>query len=179
MHLPIEHLRHMSARSRWLWIGSGALFIAAVVIWFGEVAENERQNAQLQHRISVLSAELANPGSASTNGSNDSGTASRIGDIAQLGNLAADLQALSTKNGLHLSEASYKPRSGASEGTDGQVDIRVRLNGAYLPSKKVIAAMLSAHSGLALRAVSISRAKALDSQLDIELDFTFYVRQRA
>lgn len=178
MRLPSVNLRHMSARSRWLWIGSGALFIATVVIWFGETAENERQIAELQHRMSALRVELASPGGSGTSRSNDPGAASRIGDIDQIGTLAADLQALSTKNGLHLSEASYKPRSGAGEGA-GQVDIRVRLNGAYLPSKKVIAAMLSAHSGLALRAVSISRAKALDSQLDIELDFTFYFRQRA
>jgi len=92
--------------------------------------------------------------------------------------ISGDLQSLAGKNGIALSEASFKPLTDLADGQVGRVEISAHLRGAYPPLKKTIGEMLASYQSLSLTSISVARVRSTDSATEADLRFVFYFRKQ-
>jgi hypothetical protein len=152
--------------------------LAAVVVAAGLIClyarnELERRTATINRLAITMERDLQKPSGIGA----AEGGAPQLGKIDELDNIASDLHALAVENGLMLIDANYQMASDEAASHLGRVEISLRLKGGYIPARKVIAAMLSSHAGLALDSVSVQRQRSIDSALEIDLRFTLFYKK--
>ncbi|MEC5161528.1 MULTISPECIES: hypothetical protein [unclassified Janthinobacterium] len=169
---------HFLIRLHFPWLMSVVLFFLSIGISLRELPEMDANNYLLAHKKRSLETRLHTSVNTSIVKVRESFGVG-FAPYSSLPAVISSFQDLSTKNGLELLEASYRPGSDVSNTRFGRIEINARLKGAYRPLKKVLAELLMSHEGLALEGVSLRRNRSVDAVLDMELRFTFFYRKDA
>lgn len=162
----------------WPWLAGLTLLCFSVVISFTQLPTNQLKNTTLKRQIQALEAQLRAPLIPGAIGKPQELLA-HLETSDTLPALANDLQALAGQNGLMLSDAMYKPLNEVAKSDIGRIEINVHLKGSYLPLKKMIAAMLILHEGLALESLSMRRNRSTEAAMEMDVRFTFFYRVSA
>ncbi|NHQ90507.1 hypothetical protein [Janthinobacterium lividum] len=167
---------YFSASQHWPWLAAGAVLCCSVWLAFFELPTQRTDNKTSAVKVRTLEAQLrAQAADAVTAQQN---LAAELAGFDSLSLMTADLQSLATQNGLLMSDASFKPATDSQAAAGiGRVEVNTRIKGAYLPLKKTLATMLATHGGLALDSLSLRRARASDSVMDIDVRFTYFYRK--
>lgn len=160
----------------WPWLAGVAVLLFSFAFGLSQFSSMHTQNAELGRKIRALNEKIRTPG---TNADQSFNLRSHLADRGRLAIVTNDLQDAATQNGLTLTNATYQPQDAYGMTDIGKMDIGVNLKGTYPALKKMLAALLNAHDGLALDSISIQRAKSTDASMDIEAHFSFYYRKPA
>ncbi|CDG81976.1 hypothetical protein [Janthinobacterium agaricidamnosum] len=169
---------HFTPHQHWPWLAGLTALCFSAAMGFVELPALRAQNGTLARQVKMLQTQLRTP-LAAGGAQRAFDLRERLATIERLPVVASDLQELSVKNGLLLSDATYKPLADSANSDVSRMEIDARLKGAYPALKKTLADLLAGHDGLALESLALRRSRAAEPSIDIEVRFTYFYRKAA
>ncbi|APA68770.1 hypothetical protein [Janthinobacterium sp. 1_2014MBL_MicDiv] len=165
-------------RRHWPWLVAGAVLCGSVWLFFLALPAQRENNTIVADKVQLLETQLQ--AHAAIAAASPQNLSTQLASFDSLSQVTADLQSLAMRNGLLMSDATFKPAADGEARTDiGRIEVSARAKGGYLPLKKTVATLLAAHPGLALESLSLRRARPTDIVADIDLRFTYFYRKPA
>jgi hypothetical protein len=167
-------------RLGWQGVAGLGLAIAACAWSLGVLAPLDARVAELKARMSPLpparSDAAATPRASDPAAELDAFYRSFPGDDV-LTDLLAKLHGIGDEHGLAMQQADYRAADERGQRL-GQYRITVPATATYPQLKQFLAAVLTQMPNLSLDQVSLQRHATTDATVDVQMQFTLYLRQR-
>jgi Tfp pilus assembly protein PilO len=167
-------------RLRWQGVAGLGLLIAACAFCAGVVAP-------LDNRVSELKAQMSLPHKARRDTANALRTPDPAAELDEfyrgfpgddaLTDLLAKLHGIGEEHGLALQQAEYRAVDERGQRL-GQHRITIPVIATYPQLKQFLAAVLTEMPNLALDQISLQRHAVADARVDVQMQFTLYLRQK-
>ncbi|MBJ7310413.1 hypothetical protein ACFOLJ_06410 [Rugamonas sp. CCM 8940] len=169
MNIKTLFIQNVSARR--VFLAALALVFIALYSCNTLIIAMRSDNAQLRANIRQLAASKR----AGEQGGPPTNLAAALAGDAP--SIVGEVHQLAQDRELLVSDAKYTIVDKGPDAAIGCTRIEIRMRGGYVELKKFLADVLADHAGLALDSMSIRRGAAVDSKLDMQLEFSLYYRK--
>lgn len=157
------------------WLPLGLLLSACLLsAWLLQsLCAARNHKAELEVHLRRLRQELSLESAVGTTGTKVE-TAPVFPATGRLDRVSEDIPVLAQEASVQLLDVSFTPVARVHNTAADSVEISVRLRGRYEQVKAFSAKLLDTHEGVAMKSLSLRRARPADAMIDADLLFTFY-----